>query len=196
MTTATTPIPTTELFRVFIAGTPCGQPRPRGTSLGGRVRMYSPTKIGKGTKAGVRTHPIVIWRQLLTLGLNPLIPREPIDFPVFVTMHFYFPRPAKLMARKATDGEIRYVSKPDADNVAKPILDVMTECRIWTDDTLADITVRRKYVRKDSTRGPGVFIQVTRDECGRLSPKAHNWHHYTPGVPMPEVRTEGEKPDA
>lgn len=53
--------------------------------------------------------------------------------------------------------------KRDLDNIVKPILDLLTDNKVWTDDELIDIlTIRRKEIKK-----PGevrVYIEEIEDE--------------------------------
>lgn len=62
-----------------------------------------------------------------------LLPAEPLEGPVRVDILAVFPRPQSLMRRKDRDGFVWHTSRPDADNVAKSVLDGLK--RHWRDDS-------------------------------------------------------------
>ena len=150
---------TNRVFEVYIPGDPIGQPRARATSRGKHAHVYNPTTTSTG-----KQHPIVFWKFLLASAINPLVPREPLAGPVSIHLSFYFKRPAKLMTKKAREDEFPYVIKPDADNLAKAVKDVMTQCGVYKDDSQVwHMGVTKKYTEKDSRRGAGVHISVYDD---------------------------------
>lgn len=161
----TMPFPETIPSRVidlFIPGEPVGQPRARATMRAGHAAVYNPTRIGK--RGQQRQHPIVAWKQLLTLMINQQTPREPLAGPVSVHLVFYGSRPKSLMTKKANPDEMPDLRKPDVDNLAKAVMDVMKNCGVYNDDAQVwSLVVKKRYVMKDSERGPGVYLQVYDD---------------------------------
>jgi Holliday junction resolvase RusA-like endonuclease len=141
-------------FRVY--GTPKGQPRPRAFSRGGRAAVYDP-----GTAEG--------WKSLIAIACQELRGAL-IEGPVSVAMIFYMPRPK---SHFATSGAIKpsapqqwHTSKPDADNLAKAVLDALTTLRVWhDDDQVAELSVQKFYegerlVGRDQISPPGVFVFI------------------------------------
>jgi Holliday junction resolvase RusA-like endonuclease len=106
-------------FRV--RGDPKGQPRPRAFSRGGSARVYDP-----GTAEG--------WKGQVALASQRVMPDEALIGPVRVDMAFYFKRPKRLLRKKDIDMAIPHTSKPDLDNLAKAVLDAMTQLGWWHDD--------------------------------------------------------------
>lgn len=156
-------IPTTNrVFEVFVPGEPQGQPRARATIRAGHAAVYNPTKIGKHGQQ--RQHPIVAWKHKLSLFIMVNTPREPLTGPVSLHLTFFGSRPQLLMKKKANPDEFPDTRKPDADNLAKAVMDVMKNCGVYNDDAQVwSLSVRKRYVTKDSQRGPGVAIQVYDD---------------------------------
>lgn len=129
-----------------VYGDPKGQPRPRAFSRGGKARVYDP-----GTAEG--------WKGQIALAAREYLPAQPIDVPVRVAVTFYFPRPARLLRKKDPDGFIPHTAKPDADNVAKAVLDCLTTVGMWRDDALVMSLVAEKFY---AARGKpsGALIQI------------------------------------
>ena len=75
-------------------------------------------------------------------------PNAPMDGPLEVTVDAYLPIPSslsKLKREMAISGEIRPTKKPDADNLAKNLLDCFNGV-FWTDDkNIVGLMVRKFY---------------------------------------------------
>lgn len=77
--------------------------------------------------------------------------------PVFVTIWAVFPRPKRLRRKADPAGLVKHPVKPDADNVAKAVLDGLAA---WFDDAqVTDLTVRKRYAELDGA--PRVEVEVT-----------------------------------
>jgi Holliday junction resolvase RusA-like endonuclease len=99
--------------------------------------------------------------------------RQPIDVPVVVEIGTWHARP-KALCRKRDHGArpSPYMGKPDADNVAKLVMDALTKAGVWTDDTrVADLVVRRRYLGLDEAGLPeGVErVEVVVRACGEVA---------------------------
>jgi len=142
---------------VWVDGIPKAQPRPRAfaRNVGGKAvaRVYD---------AGTAEH----WKAQVVAALEPHRPTEPLDEPVGIGMGFLLPRPKNRCRKKDPDGEIQCTSKPDCDNLAKAVLDAMTQVGWWRDDSLVvSLHVWKKWHAKD--KGPGMQINLwrVRDEA-------------------------------
>lgn len=109
-----------------IPGAAVPQSRPRVTVRGGRARAYH---------AG----PIVEWKETLRGWVSKHAPRTRLAPPISVGIVFEYVRPASQVSKR--DGSplkgwqsIPFPRSRDLDNLAKPVLDVMTECGWWDDD--------------------------------------------------------------
>lgn len=135
----------------FIAfGDPKGQPRPRAFSRGGITRMYDP-----GTAEG--------WKGQIAAAAMPHKPAAQLEGPLHVTLLFRFARPKSHWSKKGlkpTAPEY-HTSKPDADNLAKAVLDCITQLGFWRDDAqVAALDVRKKYANAE----PFCEITITQIE--------------------------------
>lgn len=149
----------------FVPGVPCGQPRIKASSVGGFVRCYTPTTV-KGSDGRRKPHPIVAWRRAVGEFVSAAIKKadwHPFDGKVYVSMHFLLPRPQSHFNR---NGQLRngfplhVTSKPDVDNLAKAVLDGMTEHGVWLDDAqVSELYISKKYSLKAGD--VGCYVSVT-----------------------------------
>ena len=145
----------TLIWRVWVSGTPKGQPRPRAFSRGGKARVFDP-----GTAEGWKSSIAVAFRLLLEQ-------HPPIVGPVRLELDCHFDRP-KSHRRASFDlkptAPWYHTSKPDADNVAKAVLDALTTLGIWHDDAqVAELLVVKQYAGQPGSKTvmlPGCEIRV------------------------------------
>lgn len=82
-------------------------------------------------------------------------PREAISLPIELSIVFYMPRPAKLKERFFNP----HLKRPDLDNLAKPILDVLTREKFWLDDNqVFQLKLRKEYANSHIPAGIHVKI--------------------------------------
>ena len=142
-------------IRLFVSGTPKGQPRPRAFARNGMVRMYDP-----GTAEGWKSQIAEAFRDELTLT------DEVIMEPVAVSLSFRMPRPKKHFRTGKHSHELRpdapvlYAKTPDADNLAKAVLDALTVLGLWKDDAqVVDLHVTKRWVDLGQPSGCLVTIE-------------------------------------
>jgi crossover junction endodeoxyribonuclease RusA len=141
-----------HLFTIRADGMPKGQPRPRAFSRGGKAAVYDP-----GTAEG--------WKSAVAESAKDLAGGA-IIHPLSVTLTFFMPRPK---SHYRTYGGLKnsfpvfmHDRKPDADNLAKAVLDALTAIRVWQDDDqVCELTIR-KYWEQRGTHAPGCVIAVAR----------------------------------
>lgn len=108
----------------------------------------------RGRHAGTYKAPRQAQReQTLAALLAPHVPAEPMTGPLtlYVNCHFAIP-PSKprRWREEALRGMIRPTVKPDADNLAKHLKDVMTDLQFWSDDKqVVELVVRKWYSLRD-----------------------------------------------
>ncbi len=129
----------TDLIQFTVHGDPKPQPRPRAFAINGTVRVYDP-------------HTAEGWKSAIADAARPHCPREPMRGPVKVRMAFTFKRP-KIHFRQGKHADLLrddapdwHTKKPDADNLAKAVLDAMTLLGFWKDDSqVAWMVVQKHY---------------------------------------------------
>jgi Holliday junction resolvase RusA-like endonuclease len=119
-----------------VYGTPIGKGRPRATSRGGFVRMYTDAK---------------------TLGFEQAVADEArtamsswelFDTPMQLQLSAYYPIPKSWSKKKrqlAVDGEIYPQVKPDLDNVMKAILDALNGVVYADDSQVINLVATKRY---------------------------------------------------
>ena len=136
-------------------GIPKGQPRPRAFVRGNRAAVYDP-----GTAEG--------WKSCIAMAARE-IEGKLYHQPLSVTLTFFMPRPK---SHFKTSGQLKpaaprfmHDSKPDADNLAKAVLDALTGIRAWLDDDqVCELTIRKYWESERNgpqTDPPGCIIRIT-----------------------------------
>ena len=135
---------------IHLPGAPVGKARPAPRK--GTKKKYIPTS-GWEQEAAQRTR----WAMRRHGGAFPLIG------PVCVEVHAVKARPQALLARKHPDGRILRDVKPDADNVAKSVLDALEKAGIFegnNDAKTAQLHAHSLYAARGEA--PCVDVRVTR----------------------------------
>jgi|TARA_R110002020_G_scaffold472269_1_gene700104 Holliday junction resolvase RusA-like endonuclease len=133
-------------YMVEVPGDPIGKGRPRGTSIGGKVRLYTPKKTSD-------------WERSAAMIMTSVWRKAPVDEPVEVEIAAFSHRPKRLLRRKDPDHVIWKGSKPDADNICKCALDALVMAGVLRDDSLAvKVTIQDFYAERD--RGPRLCLRM------------------------------------
>ena len=132
-------------FTAIIHQAPLGKGRPRATVQGGRARVYTPTATAN-------------WEHYAALDLcsqyrdaYPVEPCWPMPGPLGCEIVAVFPRTAELLRKvrgeyKHPTWRLPYATKPDADNIAKSVLDAVEKAGIILDDKqIALLTIGKHY---------------------------------------------------
>lgn len=147
----------TEFIRVTIKGTPVAKARPRFTRAGHAYNTAATSTyehiVSSACQVAMLTH-----RKKMT------------GAPVKVEMALVFPIPASWSKRKQADamiGSVPHTSKPDAENVAKAILDAMNGVVYADDKQVIDLRVTKHYgpdpravVAVTETMMPSVAVEI------------------------------------
>ncbi len=142
-------------------GPPKGQPRAKATRRGKHVRMYTPDTADE-MKDGIRR-----------LAMQAMADGEwqHTTGPVEVVITTHFERPASHFRRVRGSAVLKqgapiyHDQKPDADNVAKAVMDALgphgSWPGVWYDDKqVASLIVGKMYASPGN--GPSVDVSVTR----------------------------------
>lgn len=131
--------------RLFMTIEPKPKERPRATVVGGHARIYTPKKTADYEKRIADA-----WK-----SLNGI---EPETGPVSVRMVFGMPIPKSATKAAKADMENRVTRptvKPDADNLAKAVLDALNGLAYRDDNQIVDLSVSKYY-----SSVPKVMIRV------------------------------------
>jgi len=137
-----------KIIRVTVPGTPQGQPRARAFArrMGDKfvARVYDP-----GTAEG--------WKSVIAEAFRPHLPPEPWEGKVMLSITAHFKRPASHFGSGRNAGVLKasapaeYVKKPDADNIAKAVMDCLTRLGLWRDDSQVDLAIGRAWGATNTT---------------------------------------------
>jgi Holliday junction resolvase RusA-like endonuclease len=131
-------------FGFVIEGVPTAKGRPRFTSVGGFARTYTPakTKFAEGMIEWIASNAMK--QNENTLLIEPLV--------VFIEFRMPIPKSfSKAKVLSCQCGETVPTVKPDADNLAKTVLDAMNKTVYRDDSQIVDLIVRKRYDDKTST---------------------------------------------
>jgi len=124
----------TVYFVVY--GNPVGKGRPRATSRGGFVRMYTDEKT-EAYESAVADEARIAMREW-----------QAFDTPMQLQLSAYYPIPKSWSKKKrqmAMDGEIHPQVKPDLDNVMKAVLDAMNGVVYVDDSQVINMVATKRY---------------------------------------------------
>ena len=137
--------------RFSVAGVPKPQPRPRAFVRGKHASVYNPDSADEW-KAAVRE-----------MALR-FAPPTPWTGPVAMDLALWLPRPKRLQVAGASDYD-PHDGREDVDNLAKAVMDAMSDCGWWLDDRQVARLQAKKYWAMPP-RGPvgtwwtGASVQV------------------------------------
>lgn len=114
-----------DVLHFWVSGIPKPQPRVKACRRGNHASVYDP-----GTADG--------WKLLVGAGLNIHWNRVQFIGPLRLVLAFVMPRPKAHFNRH---GDVKYNApawcekRPDLDNLAKAVMDAMTQIQVWRDDS-------------------------------------------------------------
>ncbi len=137
-------------FSAVIPGPPIGKGRPRSTVRGGYVRTFTPK-------------PTAEWEARAAVVLRDAWGgRAPIGGGARVEILARFPRPQRMIWKRKAMPEAPHIASPDADNVAKIVLDAAEKAGVIRNDrTVYSLMIRKVYA--SGTDSPGVFVRFRFD---------------------------------
>jgi len=115
--------------------TPFGKERPRGTIIGGHVRIYTP----KATET---------YENEVRKAWEKVNGSEPFTGPLVVRLYFGMPIPkSEAKGRKLLmlERKIRPTTKPDIDNCAKSVLDALNGVAYKDDNQIVTLLAKKFY---------------------------------------------------
>lgn len=140
-----------RVVAVSIPGVPVAQGRGRAVRFGNSVRVIDPSK-SRSWKGAAQ---VFMLQARQAAGMH-----APHTEPLRLVIDAYWPRP-KSTPKRAPAGAIPRPSRPDADNVAKAVMDAGNGI-LWADDSLVVDLVVRKWVH---AAGGEPRVEVTAETC-------------------------------
>jgi len=128
-----------------VKGAPAAKARPRFTSMNGKVRAYTPKKSAT-------------YENLVKLEAQKYI-TKPIDGPVALYIHFYLPRPKRLVWKTKQMPSIYTDKRPDIDNLAKSIIDGLNDIAFRDDGQIAMLHIQKRYCEGNSQSRTSIKIE-------------------------------------
>lgn len=130
-------------MKFSVPGAPKGKARPRVTRSG---HAYTPRDT-------------VLYENLVKTSFTAAYPHQrPIDAEISAVIYAYYPIPksaSRKRKQQMLDGDLKPVTKPDTDNVAKAILDSLNGIAYSDDSHVTDLTVMKRY-----SDTPRVFVML------------------------------------
>jgi Holliday junction resolvase RusA-like endonuclease len=130
-----------------VLGEPKSQPRPKAMKRGSFIHIYTPATAK-------------VWKGLVASAAKPFIASGPLLGALRLSLAFRFARPKTHLK---PDGTLRkgarhhHTTKPDADNLAKAVMDALTDAGLWNDDTqVVELNVTKTYA---ATEGVSVSVE-------------------------------------
>lgn len=129
----------------------------RGDNVNFFLNMKVPTKTQQQKKVTVKNGRVIFYepqelknvREMYMFQLNAHKPRVPIKGAIQVHVSFQY-------QAGVTHKDGWKTTKPDADNMVKCLLDSMTKCGYWKDDSqVASLIINKFYAEQE-----GIFIRI------------------------------------
>ena len=136
----------------FVPGSPVGKGRPRAVRRGAGVVMFTPEKT-VNYEALVAATAAAALAGGVRIGTSQLL-----DGPLAAMLEMQFPVPvgwSKAKRARALAGAEWHTSKPDADNVAKAVLDACNGVVFRDDSQIVMLTATKQF-----SETPGVRVVI------------------------------------
>jgi len=151
-----------EPLTFYVFGEPAGQPRIKARYTGKFTQIYTPTTVKNKTTGVTKRHPCAVWKEQITGAWPAAAPGwVQVEVPIMLTLCFNIPRPKSHFNSKGIlkpNAPQFADKKPDADNYAKAVMDVLTEVGAWRDDAqVVILKVVKQYVQGGQ---PGCSINI------------------------------------
>ena len=151
----------------FVPGHPKARPNPRPTIRNGRPCLYSPDVKGLALwRSAVRAHAKNVAKDGGQIA-GPVI----IQIAVRILRPNAHYRTGKFYDHLTPSAPPRHISKPDFDNLAKPIVDELVKGGLIEDDAKVCSCALSKYWAKTS---PGALIKIIRPDSETSPWETHN----------------------
>lgn len=139
-------------IKFAVSGIPKPQPRPRAFARNMGGGKFAARVYDAGTAEG--------WKAAVAIAAKPLLPTEPTMEALAVKIDFLMPRPKGHFTSKGAltkSAPLQPCNKDDLDNLAKAVLDALTQIGMWRDDgQIVQLSLSKQY----ATSGSGCRVEV------------------------------------
>lgn len=140
------------VIRFTVPDVPCAQPRQRHRVIQANGRTfahnYTPAK-----------HKVNDFKAACKMAASAAYSGEPMGGAVMVSLIFVMPRPGRLIWKKRPMPREQHTAKPDIENLAKSVLDALSEL-VWRDDSqVSGLFLTKLYAAGNEQ--PHVEVEVT-----------------------------------
>lgn len=133
----------------IVPSVPVAQPRQRvGVGPGGFARTYLPTK-----------HPVNAFKASVRLSAASAWKADPLAGPLALTLSCVMQRPRAKVWKTRPMPRLRHTGKPDADNLAKSVMDALSGL-LWRDDAQVAVLSVKKWIAAGDEQ-PHVSVQLS-----------------------------------
>lgn len=139
-----------QALSFFAQGLPKGQPRVRACRRGHHSGTYDP-----GTADA--------WKAIVRLEAKAAWDGAQFEGAVRAQLNFFFPRPKGHFNKNGLKelAPTRHTGRPDSDNLAKAVLDALTNLGLWRDDSqVSTLLVVKSYSNNGAS---GAQIEIAED---------------------------------
>lgn len=138
-----------ETISFFVVGDPKGQPRVKACKRGAFTGVYTPDTADE-------------WKKAIKVDLHDNWDGKQFEGPVMLFLDFFFKRPKSHMCKKGLKetAPSKHTSRPDADNLAKAVMDALGDAGLFRDDAqVSHLVVQKGYSDSDITGVQIIFLE-------------------------------------
>ena len=136
----------TGMWSCTLAGDPVPEGRPRASVIAGHAHLRADPKSKE-------------WRRFAAQVFREKWDEAPLDGAVSILITAVSKRPKSLLRKKDPEGRMWCPKKPDADNIAKAVMDALVEGGVLRDDAyVTGLSVETLYAAKGE--GPSVSVAM------------------------------------